>query len=122
MDWFWAFLFTQIVEIPIYMRGLRAKPHEAFGASALTHPIVWFVIPPAWAWLHTTLLAPHAALRLSATPRYWVMVVIAETFAVVGEAVYFKQLGKEKAWRWAFVANMTSVTLGFACREIFGWP
>src|SRR5262249_35014609 len=57
LEWIYAFLFTQAVEVPIYVFALRGGPETppqralakrvliAFGASALTHPIVWFVIP-----------------------------------------------------------------------------
>jgi len=120
--WFWAFLFTQAVEVPIYVLGLRARPIEAFGASALTHPIVWFVIPPVFAWLYLALLAPYPSLRLAQEPRYWTMVVIAEAFAIVAEAVYMRALGREKTLRWSFAANMASVTLGLLSRSMFGYP
>jgi hypothetical protein len=122
MEWLWAFLFTQAVEIPVYVLGLRAKFDEAFGASAVTHPIVWFVIPPLWDWLYLALLAPHPSLWMTPTTRYWVMVVIAESFAISGEALYFRLLRKKKTWRWSFAANMASVTLGLLSREIFGVP
>lgn len=122
MPWFWAFLFTQIVEMPIYMRGLRARVHEAFGATALTHPIVWFVIPELFDWFYQSAYAPHASLRMSSDARYWVMVAFAETFAVVTEALYFRFLGLEKPWRWAFIANMSSFGLGMLSRTTFGFP
>ena len=133
--WLWAFLLTQSVEVPIYLRALlsRDDPERAFerwlpallvafAASAITHPIVWFVIPPLWDWLYLALLAPHPSLWMTPTTRYWVMVVIAESFAISGEALYFRLLRKKKTWRWSFAANMASVTLGLLSREIFGFP
>jgi hypothetical protein len=122
MPWFWAFLFTQIVEVPIYKRGMRARVHEAFGASALTHPIVWFVIPELWDWFYLHVLATHAGLLLNLDARYYIMVAIAETFAVSAEAWYFRFLGLDKPWRWAFIANMASFGLGMLSRAIFGFP
>jgi hypothetical protein len=122
VDWVWAFLFTQVIEIPIYMRGLSVKPYEAFGASALTHPIVWFVIPSLVYHLYDFLHSLYPAFQLASAPRYWVMVVIAEIFAVVAEAIYFRVIGKEKTWRWSFLANMASVSLGLASRSLWGWP
>ena len=62
--WAFAFVFTQIIEVPIYMRGLRVGPLKAFGASALTHRVVWFVIPALWAALYR-----FAAARYSARSR-----------------------------------------------------
>jgi hypothetical protein len=120
--WLWAFLFTQAVEVPIYVLGLRARPIEAFGATALTHPIVWFVIPPVFEQLYLALLAPHPSLRLAEEPRYWTMVVVAEVFAIVTEALYMRALGREKTLRWSLAANLTSVTLGLLSRSMFGYP
>ncbi|UQA62699.1 hypothetical protein [Polyangium aurulentum] len=122
MPWLWAFLFTQAVEMPIYMLGLRVRPIEAFGASALTHPIVWFVIPPLFERIYLALLAPHPSLRLAQGPRYWTMVVIAEAFAIGAEALYMRAIGREKTLRWSFAANLASVTLGLICRSLFGYP
>ena len=68
--WFWAFLFTQLVEVPIYAVGLRVSLLAAFGASAITHPLLWFVIFP---YLHL--------------PYVW-LIVVGEGFAWLVEAVY----------------------------------
>lgn len=122
MAWLYAFLFTQAVEIPIYIYGLRARPDEAFCASALTHPIVWFVIPTAFERFYLAVLAPHPALWLTSGPRYWLMVLLAETFAVLAEAAYFRALKKARPLRWALIANLSSVSLGLAFRALFGWP
>ena len=62
--WAFAFLFTQVVEIPIYMRGLRVGPVKAFGASAITHPVVWFVIPHLFSAVYH-----WAARSIGSTPR-----------------------------------------------------
>jgi hypothetical protein len=49
----WAIYFalTQAIELPIYSAGMPSWPRWkrlsiAFGASALTHPWLWFVLPP----------------------------------------------------------------------------
>jgi len=122
MPWFWAFLFTQIVEVPIYMRAMRARFHEALGASSLTHPIVWFVIPDLWDSLYLHVIQRRASLWLAPSTRYVIMVVIAEVFAVVAEAIYFRIMGLEKPWRWSFIANMASFGLGSLSRYWFGFP
>lgn len=105
VPWLSAFLFTQCVEVPIYAKLAKTGWLPAFGASALTHPIVWFVIPR---------LFPHS---------YWLMVAIAETFAVVTEALYLR-LGfdVERALLWSFLANAASAGLGLLSRTAFGWP
>jgi hypothetical protein len=120
--WLLAFLFTQLVEVPIYMKGGRARFPEAFGASALTHPIVWFVIPWAWEATYRSFFAPHPSLQLSSLARYWIMVAIAETFAIVAEGFYMRWLGRPRPFLWSLVANMSSVTLGFTSRHLFGVP
>ena len=122
MPWFWAFLFTQIVEVPIYMRGMRARFHEALGASSLTHPIVWFVIPEILEWFYLNILQRHFSIWLTSAMRYGIMVVIAEVFAVVAEALYFRFLGLEKPWRWSLIANMASFGLGSLSRAYLGVP
>jgi hypothetical protein len=117
--WLSAFLFTQAVEIPIYLlafrldrptpegsrlRPLGARIGVAFGASAITHPFVWFAFP--------ALLGDD----------YWLMVACAEAFAVTGEAIYFHLLGVERAFAWSLLANASSAGLGLASRTVFGWP
>jgi hypothetical protein len=118
--WLWAFLFTQVVEVPIYVALMRraagrAAPPEGLvwqialglGASTMTHPIVWFVIP-----------------RIVPDP-YWVMVIVAESFAVIAEGIYFYALrafGLPRAMLFSLLANAASAGLGFLCRSAFGFP
>lgn len=104
--WLSAFLFTQLVEIPIYMRGLRCSFLVAFGASALTHPLVWFLFfSPRWE-------APYAG-KLAA----------AELFAWLAEAAYFRfGWKKPRALPWALAANAASLALGLLSRRLFGGP
>jgi hypothetical protein len=104
--WLRAFLFTQLVEIPIYMRGLRCSLPVAFGASALTHPVVWLLFfNPRWQ-------APYLG-----------KLVAAELFAWLAEAAYFGLVWKRsRAWLWALVANAASLALGLLSRRLFGGP
>ena len=125
MSWLAAFVFTQAIEVPIYALAQRAiHPSNdgvaspatgasvwawrlalAFGASALTHPIVWFVLPPTAQWLG-----------------YWGYVALAEAFAVLAEAAYFRALGVPRALAWSLGANAASAGLGLTSRAIFGVP
>jgi hypothetical protein len=75
-----------------------------FGASAITHPIVWFVIPRV------------------AVGSYWMMVGQAEAFAVIVEAVYMRLFGLRRALAWSILANAASAGLGLLSRAAFGWP
>lgn len=115
--WLWAFLLTEAVEVPIYLRALLARddperPFErwptaalvAFGASALTHPLVWFVMPR---------LISHS---------YVLMVATAEAFAVLAEAAWLRAFGLRRALWWALFANAASVLVGLGLRRTFGWP
>ena len=106
--WYQAFLLTQIVEAPIYSLALRKKwlfplvLLAALGASTITHPVVWFGFP-----------------RLGIS--YWWMVVLAELFAVLCEAIYLRLLGVRDALLWSLLANAASAGAGFAIRAIWGW-
>lgn len=104
--WLTAFVFTQLVEVPIYSVGLRCNLLLAFGASALTHPVVWFVIfNPSFEATHLT------------------KVVIAELFAWLAEAAYFAlRFGKWRALAWSLVANAASFGAGLLSRSMFGSP
>jgi hypothetical protein len=105
--WLAAFAFTQAVEAPLYaaaLRGRRGRWAWALAASALTHPVVWFVFPRVW---------PGG---------YGHQVLAAEAFAVTAEAVWLGALGVPRAAWWALAANGLSAGLGLASRAAFGWP
>ena len=114
--WLAAFALTSILEVPIYMRALLTpdagrEPALAswpaalgvgFGASAITHPVVWFVMPA---------LIPGS---------YPLMVLVAECFAIGVEAVWLRAFGLRRPLAWAAFANAASVTAGFVLDRIFG--
>jgi hypothetical protein len=115
----WAFLFTQAVEVPIWAHAFGAHRRLApggvpwppwagvvagFGASAITHPVVWFVVPRY------------------ALGGYVAMGAQAEAFAVVVEALYTSALGLRWALGWSLLANGASAGLGLLSRSLFGWP
>ena len=113
IEWISAFGFTQAVEIPIWTYALastglslRRRLLLAFAASALTHPYVWWVFYP--------LLKPVLG--------WWGYLLVAETFAVVVEALLMRFFGLKDALLWAVLANGLSAGLGFASRGLFGWP
>jgi hypothetical protein len=106
LGWLYAFVFTQVVEVPIYRRALGGRTLVAFGASAITHPIVSFVFP-----------------LLHASP--WVWMTAAESFAVVVEAAWiglFGVRGVARCLGWSLLANGASFGLGMVCQGLFGWP
>ncbi len=103
LHWTVAFAITQLVEVPIYLRAQR-RFGVAFGASAITHPLVWFVVPAFW----------HGG-------SYVGMVLVAEVFAVVTEALWLRRFGVRHALAWSLVANAASVAVGLSLRALTGW-
>lgn len=109
--WLRAFFLTQIIELPIYtwalQKNTRAARYKillvAFGASAITHPFVWFAFPPLCEGLP-----------------YWQYLLFAETFAVVVEAVYLHFFGVRWAGFVSFLANGLSATTGLAINYFKG--
>ncbi len=87
-------------------RPLRERVAIAFAASAITHPLVWYVIPD---------VAGSVGIA------WWPTVGIAESFAVLAEAAWLASFGVRRALAWAFVANGTSFLIGLFCYTHFGW-
>lgn len=102
LEWLLAFGFTQVVEVPIYLRFTRSFS-TSFLASAFTHPLVWFVFP----------LLPLG---------YWPMVACAEVFAVLVEAAWLRTRGARRPLLLSLLANGASFCLGLLSRELFGVP
>lgn len=104
--WLIGFLFTQAIEVPLYLRVTHGRWSTSFLASTLTHPIVWFVFPAvcplAWG--------------------YWGMVLAAEVFAVLGETVWLRLNGVGASLKWAFVVNAASAVGGLLLRASFDVP
>jgi hypothetical protein len=106
LRWLSAFVFTQIVEVPIYRRTLHPSFWVAFGASAITHPLVWLFL-----WSHAW-RAP-----------FIVQAIAVELFAWWVEAAYFALFFRRpRALLWTFVANAASLALGLVSNALFGWP
>lgn len=104
LRWLRAFLLTQIIEVPIYRRAFGCGFWEAFGASAITHPLVfWFASSGLW--------------RASWSRR----AAACEAFAWLVEALYFAILGRRHPVRWALVANASSFAFGLAAWYFFGF-
>jgi hypothetical protein len=104
--WLRAFLLTQLVEIPIYRRALGCGYLAAFGASAITHPLVWLGV----------------VYRLGGLS-YLQLAILAELFAWLTEGAYFTfLLKKRRGFLWALVANAASVLVGWLSHRWFGVP
>ncbi|MBU6178320.1 MAG: hypothetical protein KGR69_01590 [Verrucomicrobia bacterium] len=104
MTWLTAFAITQAVEVPVYLfAGRRLEAGRrwllAFGASAVTHPVVWFAFP----WQ---------------TGSWELCFISAETFAVVVEGALGLIAGIRNPWPWSLAANGASVCVGIAVQEL----
>lgn len=131
-SWALAFAFTQLVEAPLYLRAQRRDGPErgrwarvaiALGASAITHPWLWFYAPRAWVWLYSAVVLRAPALRIaSPSLRFAAYALVFESLVVIVEALYFRAWGLRRAWRWSLLANASSVLLGLLSRAVFGAP
>ncbi len=118
LHWLRAYLLTQMVEMGVYAqasaRPLRERLAIAFGASAITHPIVWFVIVDAVAlFVHTG----------SALTDRWIGIAVAEAFALTVEAGWLMLFGARPltALGFSLLANGSSFTFGLFLYERGGW-
>ncbi|HET6515216.1 MAG TPA: hypothetical protein VFG09_08650, partial [Thermodesulfovibrionales bacterium] len=98
-------------EVPLYTYALNEvnfsrskRVAVAFGASTITHPIVWFVFPA---------LIPDSYVK---------MVIACETFAVMVEAAYMRIFGLRRYFSWSLLANALSFCLSILSRNVIGWP
>ena len=131
-EWAAVFLFTQAVEVPLYVvllrRGVVPKPSIAraaaigFGASAITHPVVTFVIPGLVAGIFAWMAGQGMSLVSSGAFRWIALAVCCESFAVGAEAVYLKAFRLPRALLWSLAVNFASASLGLCCSLAFGWP
>jgi len=101
-DWSGAFLLTQLIEVPIYLRAARSLPvlkraAYALGASTITHPVIWFCLP--WESM------PYATL-----------LIVAECFAIGAESLWGWWWSVPRPWLTSLVANATSLAGGMFIR------
>jgi len=93
---------TQLVEVPLYCwllssGTIRRRAGVGFLATAITHPIIWFVL--------------HALAR-EWSLSHNLYLVMAESYAVGVEGLLLWALSYEKPWRLALLINMASFALG----------
>lgn len=104
--WLLAYLGTQLVEVPLYLRATGNRWAVSWLASTWTHPVVWFLFPK--------LIPLHWG--------YWGMVAAAETFALLVEAGWLAFCGLRSALVWSLGANGASLVLGLISRQTLGFP
>jgi hypothetical protein len=100
--WLVSFLLTQAIELPITAPQLP-RPHRllrAFGASALTHPLLWFLLAPLWPWS-------------------WLgFVLVGEALVVAIEAVYLGAVGARRPLLLSLAANGASLAVGLLLQQL----
>jgi hypothetical protein len=107
--WLFAFALTQLFELPVYAwamkdRGWPQRLVIGFAASAITHPLLWFVWTP-----------------LVDLP-YWPRTLLGELCVVAIEAAWLEANKQPDALLWALLANAVSAGLGFLITGTVGWP
>lgn len=107
MRWLVAFGLTQAIEAPLYWLAIKRsaatplslgeRAFAALGPSALTHPVVWFVVP----WL-----LPDAGILMR--------LAVAESFAILAEALFLRAFAVRRALLLSLVVNGLSASVGMA--------
>ncbi len=124
LEWLRAFALTQVIELAVYAlilpasRPRRERLAIGFGASAITHPLVWFVIPALM-----QLIRPCVAPDLEPRVYWWVTVAVSEAFAFGAEAGWMRAFGLSwpRAALASGLANGASFTVGLVCYKLLGW-
>jgi len=100
--WVLAFALTQLVEMPIYRALARVRWWQAFSLSLVTHPAVWYVLPP---------LCERAGLTWGQS--LW----LAEGFAYLVEAALLRAYGVR--WLRAVAVSCAANTASLLVGELF---
>lgn len=104
--WLAAYLCTQSVEVPFYLRATGGRWAVSWLASTWTHPLVWFAFP-----VFTPLSWGYVGL-----------ITVSEIFAVAVEWIWLAFNGARSAFTWSLGANLASVGVGFLARSSLGFP
>jgi hypothetical protein len=123
LRWVVAFAITQGVECPIYVRVFRLSLGRAFLPSAVTHPVVCFVMPLVWDAIARAV--QQRVGPLSDELYFLGYGVIAEGFAFSAESFYFARicgLGTRRGILCAVVGNAASGLVGLIASWLTGWP
>lgn len=112
VSWPVAFALTQAIELPFYAVAAGTEREQpvsrrllvGFGASALTHPWVWFVLPP----------------YLQPSLGYWGYACVVEIAVVLVETAYLRGMGwdRRRALVRAVFANLVSAVAGFGLHAL----
>lgn len=120
--WPQAFALTQAVEVPVYallltgpwpVRGLRAV-----APSSITHPLLWFGLPPLVATLPVC-----ADAFVFGGACWWAVVAVAEVGVVAAEGAIVWAMGAGSPRRSvavALLANAASFGAGELLRRLAG--
>jgi hypothetical protein len=104
MLWLTAFAWTIAFELPVYVALTKFRAWWmpvvfAFAVNALTHPLLWFVVPR---------VGP-----------FWLFVLYGEAGVIAVEALALAAVGQRRPLLIATIANLTSAVLGGFAFELF---
>ena len=91
---------------------MRERLAIAFACSAITHPLVWFVIPD---------LVGAAFASFGGHSGWWTGVAFAEAFAVLAEGALLWSFRVRWPLAWALLANTCSFTMGLFAYTWLDW-
>ena len=97
VTWLKLFILAQLIELPIYYKLIEAhnvkKLLLGFGASAITHPLLWFMMP----WDSAPFL---------------LLLVIGEAAVFIVEGIFLKSFGIKNPFYISTLANSASMITG----------
>jgi hypothetical protein len=108
-DWILAFVLTVALEVPVVLFVLRRVEPDLLRLAVLvafanlaTHPVVWYVI---------------SQLFLVGTPAF---VIVAETWAIAAEALFFLAAIRGLALRQAVIVALAANVVSFLAGRLIG--
>lgn len=121
--WLLAFAITQIIEVPIYYCFCVPKRFwVAFGASAITHPLLWGFVPDLWQNHGWTVVQMAGGWLDSPRAQDIFVTTEAELAIVVIEGLWFHALGAKNPFLWSLIGNSASCGFGLFLQATIGWP
>lgn len=129
-SWLTAFALTQLIEAPIYRYFcLPPAPNSptrgwwpALLPSAVTHPLLWFVVPTWWRTFGPSMMAVAPKWLQSPDREDALVIHTAEVLIWLAEAGVLRLSGGQQTLRWALAGNAASYGFGLLLSATIGWP
>ena len=95
-----SFAAAALIKTAVYLQPLPRRVLAALLATAITHPIVWFIFPRVWPAGHVE-----------------TMVLCSQIFAVAIEGAYLASFSVKRPLVWALMANALSFCAALLLRR-----